>query len=387
MKNKIVAGLILTLVLFLAGAASLPGQEGLKAPAPPSPPEVAPPEVPEIPEPPEPPAPPEDLALGMVTGEGNAWLGITLSEVTAEKAKELKLPGEYGAVIERVQEDSPAAKAGLAQGDVIVSFAGERIRSVAQLRRMVRETPAGRTVTLEVSRNGQTRSVSVKTGTARERAGAWGFAMPKMDIRIPHFEMPQFDVNVLVRGALLGISGEDLTSQLAQYFGVKQGGGVLVREVMPGSAAEKAGLKAGDVIVRVDQAEVKTLGDLRRALPHDFDAKRKVALGIVRNRQEQAVSVELEPTERQLHPRIVGSDRVVISPEEISKVQTEILRQRLQYQKLAQEATREVLRKTQQQQEQLKRYLDLQKQQIKLRKYEIIRHKAPAAIVAPGDLV
>jgi C-terminal processing protease CtpA/Prc len=86
-----------------------------------------------------------------------------------------------------------------------------------------------------------------------------------------------------------------LTSQLATYFGVKQGKGVLVREVVVGSAAEKAGLKAGDVIVAVDGKSVATVAELRQALEiKSGEEKRKLNLTVVRDHHEQTVPVELE---------------------------------------------------------------------------------------------
>ena len=90
------------------------------------------------------------------------WMGVHLKDVTPEKARELKLPGDYGAIVTKVEPDSPAAKAGLAANDVILEFAGERVRGVAQLGRLVRETPPGRAVNLEVSRDGQQRTFTVK---------------------------------------------------------------------------------------------------------------------------------------------------------------------------------------------------------------------------------
>jgi serine protease Do len=100
---------------------------------------------------------------------GPSWLGVTLSDVDAEKMRELKLSGEYGVVIENVSEESPAARAGLQKGDIIVSFGGERVRSVTQITRLVRETPAGRKVAVEIVRAGQARTVEVTPETRRAR--------------------------------------------------------------------------------------------------------------------------------------------------------------------------------------------------------------------------
>ncbi|MBI4466166.1 MAG: PDZ domain-containing protein [Acidobacteria bacterium] len=226
---------------------------------------------------------------------GQVWLGVKISDVSTERAAELKLPSATGVVVEEVEEDSPAAKGGLQANDVILGFADERVRSAAQLRRLVGETPVGRKVSLQVSRNGQTRSVEVTLEERRARILGRTIRVP--EVVVPHIEIPE--IQIFGRGPRLGISGDELTPQLAEYFGVKQGKGVLVREVLAGSAAEKAGLKAGDVIVRVDGEEIGDVGELRRALVSE---RKEVALTIVRDRKEQSVKVELEEA-RHFAPR------------------------------------------------------------------------------------
>ncbi len=236
-----------------------------------------------------------------IRGEARPWLGIVLTELDAENAKASKLASENGALVKDVREESPAAKAGLMKDDVIVEFAGEKIRSAMQLRRLVRETPPGRSVAIVVSRAGKAQTLTAKLesrhhgpmGMAGVRAMPGEFTVP---VPPPAAGAgPKFDV-FIPRGARLGISGDDLTPQLAEFFGVKQGKGVLVREVIVGSAAEKGGLKAGDVVVAVDGKEVSSVGKLRRALAGEkVEAeKRKVTLTIVRDKREQTLSVELD---------------------------------------------------------------------------------------------
>jgi serine protease Do len=253
-------------------------------------------------------------------GEGGTWLGVRLEDLTAEKAKELKLAGEYGVIVNDVEEGSPAAKAGVAKGDVILEFAGEKVRSAAHLRRLVRETPAGRSVSIQVSRAGQMRTLTAKL----EARGEGTFEMPAMP-RLPNIEIPEFNFVWQAGGARLGISGDELTPQLAAYFGVKQGKGVLVREVVVGSAAEKAGLKAGDVIVAVDGKEVTTVSKLRRALAGEKETEeaRKVTLTIVRDKREQTLTVELEPSERIGPRRITHTELLGVDPEAMQEMAAE----------------------------------------------------------------
>jgi serine protease Do len=258
--------------------------------------------------------------------EGQSRLGVGIADVDAAKVQELKLPGESGALVQRVEEDSPAAKAGIETNDVILEFAGEKVRSAAQLQRLVRETPPGRNVTLVVSRAGQTRTVSLKLEESEHGFAFTGPmsgvstmpAMPAMPVMpvMPEIRIPDHDFIWFQGGARLGISGDELTSQLAEYFGVKQGKGVLVREVVVGSAADKAGLKAGDVIVRVDDEEVGSVSNLRRALGQDRDEKRTVKLTIVRERKEMTLTAELEPA-KPPSPRQMTESFGLGNPEEM----------------------------------------------------------------------
>ncbi len=276
MKRKFTMGLLLSASMLLVGAGDYRGQE---APEPPEPPEAA----------------MGGLESQLLALDGVAWLGVTLKDVTADKARDLKLPGEYGALVGSVDADSPAAKAGLQKGDVIVEFAGERVRSEAQLRRLIRETPAGRTVSLQVFRDGQARALNAKLLSRTNQ----------LNIQVPEIHIAPTSPQVFGFGGYnfpfdggrpsLGVSGDELTTQLASYFGVKQGKGILVREVVVGSPAAKAGLKAGDVIVAVDGKSVATVTELRQALDlKPSKEERKVNLTVVRDRHEQTVPVELE---------------------------------------------------------------------------------------------
>jgi S1-C subfamily serine protease len=231
---------------------------------------------------------------------------VRLEDVTADRARELKLPGEYGAVITKVTEDSPAAKAGLKENDVVLEFAGERVRSAAQLRRLIRETPPGRSVALKLSHDGQTRTINAALEARHGGLAGPQIYMPELPemLEIPPIRLPNFHFEF---GApRLGILADELTPQLADYFGVKQGKGVLVREVQSGTSAEKAGLKAGDCIVRVASKEIASVGDLHSALADQArekgDGKREAEVTIVRDRHEQTIKVELPRRPRAWSP-------------------------------------------------------------------------------------
>lgn len=242
-------------------------------------------QAPEPPPPPDPPEPPQTFILN----DGTPHLGVALSDVSEQQARELKLPAVAGAIVNHVQKDSPAARAGIQTGDAIVEFDGIRVRSSAELRRLIRETPQGRTVAIKLVRAGKSQVVSAKLEAAAEHS--WS-GMPEMEVHVPPISIPEFHFSM---GRItLGISADDLTPQLAEYFGVKQGNGVLVSEVTKDGPADKAGLKAGDVIVQVDGRPVSNVDALRSALNENFtDDTRKVSLTIVRDRREQTLSAEL----------------------------------------------------------------------------------------------
>ncbi len=161
MKRDFAMGLLLSTLMLVMSVSIGRSQE---APEPPEPPVT-----PEAPEPPEAPDSALNLLMQSDTLGGSAHLGVTLHDVTAEKARDLKLPGEYGALVVNVDAHSAASKAGLQKGDVIVEFAGERVRSEAQLRRLIRETPPGRTVSVQVIRDGQARTLSAKLESGKNQ--------------------------------------------------------------------------------------------------------------------------------------------------------------------------------------------------------------------------
>jgi len=247
----------------------------------------------------------DDRAEVCLLNEGDpGWLGVTIAEVTADKAKELKLPAVRGVVLSSVEADSPAAKAGLKANDVITEFNGQRVEGTVQFRRLIRETPGGRTVQLTVWRDGRAQSVSVELGAFRDKLEGHGFVFGPKEFK---FEMPEFDGKwyghdfFLQHGPRLGIDAEDLSGQLGSYFGAPDGEGVLVREVGSGTPAEKAGLKAGDVIIKIDRERVRTVRDLREKMRAKQENK-TVSVSVIRKGTEMSFNVEVKqpppPAER-----------------------------------------------------------------------------------------
>ncbi|HVP44306.1 MAG TPA: PDZ domain-containing protein [Terriglobales bacterium] len=230
---------------------------------------------------------------------GTAYLGVDLRDVTSDRLAALKLKEERGAEVTMVDQDAPAGKAGLKEHDVILGVNGQRVESVEQLRRMIKETLPGRTITLDVSRDGQPLSLKATLADRRKMKmadkmwmtprGPVALAPPVVTPPVPAMDIPNIEVNVRSYSNT-GIVIESLSPQLGEYFGVQNGEGVLVRSVEKGSAAEKAGLKAGDVIIRVDKDRISDRGDWRNAMRKRSG---KVNFGIIRDRREQSITVTL----------------------------------------------------------------------------------------------
>jgi serine protease Do len=272
------------------------------------------------PAPPVTPVPPA-RATGKVQVFGlgsGSYLGVGVAEVSAERVKALKLKEERGVEVTRIDDDSPAVKAGLKAGDVVLDYNGQRIEGTEQFVRMVRETPEGRQVRLLISRDGNTQTL---TATIAARKGLDLFGASKMDqARLQaemkaaqadmqkaqqqfRFQMPDTpQVLMGMRSGGLGIEAESITAQLAEYFGVKDG--VLVRSVAKDSAAAKAGMKAGDVITKVDETSVSQPQEITRAL-RTLQAKKPFPVIVMRNHKDVTLSVTLE------EPRTTGSSIMI----------------------------------------------------------------------------
>src|ERR1019366_9344650 len=221
------------------------------------------------------------------------YLGIGGLDISPERAKALNLKEERGVEVSSLAEDGPAAKAGIKQGDVVLEFNGQPVEGTAQFQRLVRETPVGRQVRIKVWRSGAAQTLTATVGENKQPGdGAWVFSMPKIQ-PMPNIEIPRFQITL--QNPMLGIVGESLEreDQLAEFFGVQDG--VLVRSVKKGSAAEKAGLKAGDVITKVDDSKVTSSAEITRVL-RGLKSKKTFGLTVVRNRKEMPLTVTMEST-------------------------------------------------------------------------------------------
>jgi serine protease Do len=215
---------------------------------------------------------------------GGAHLGVQLADVGKEDVARLKLSEERGALVKSVDSDTPAEKAGLKEGDVILRYQGEAVQGAAQLARLVRETPTGRTVSLEVSRGGAVHKLSA---TLEEGKGG---PLRLGDIEVPTPAMPpmppippdafRWEDGLFGKGRAmvfprhghgprrLGIEYQEVSGQLARFFRLPDERGLLVTSVDEDGPAAKGGLKAGDVILKFGGKDVRDAEDLRHEVMH-----------------------------------------------------------------------------------------------------------------------
>jgi membrane-associated protease RseP (regulator of RpoE activity) len=272
-----------------------------------------------------PPAQPEAPQTFAWTFDGNGgYLGVQTQEVTRENFAKLGLRDVRGVAVEKVMEKSPAAIAGIREGDVIVKFNGDDISSARKLTRLIGEVSPDHQATVTVLRGGREQDINVtiaKRPMPEFSNGNFQFSMPpmgKMDMpdlknlpqlkdmhelkdmpdwqNLPKGEFKQFDMpngqgfTWVSGGRQIGVGIVPLSKQLADYFKVE--GGALVDDVRDNSPAAKAGLKAGDIVVEANGKAVRNQMDLIKAINEKKDGD--VQLTIMRNGNRQTISVTPE---------------------------------------------------------------------------------------------
>ena len=245
---------------------------------------------------------------------GGSYLGVQTREVNRENFSQFGLRDVRGVAVEKVMENSPAAAAGIQTGDVIVRFNGEEVTSARKLTRLVGDVDPDHQAKVTVLRGGKEREFTATLGKRATPAfenGMFEWSTPMGKLEMPDlknlpelkdlpqgefprsFKVPNGEGKVFgfhTGGRQIGIGVTPLGKQLAAHFGVESG--VLISEVREGSPAEKAGLKAGDIIVEADGAAVKGNMDLIRAVNAKKDGD--VILTIVRNGGRQTITVTPE---------------------------------------------------------------------------------------------
>lgn len=221
-----------------------------------------------------------------------AWLGVYLQDVTSDIKEAMDLKSRRGALIAGVMDDSPAEEAGIEQEDVVIELNGEKVKGTSHLTRLIKGHSPGDAVTLKIVRDGEQKSIAVILGKR-----------PKSELKIVEpllrdLYMPHADVYSLAyhSGSRIGVKVQSLTEQLGEYFGVEDGQGALITEVEEDMPAEKAGLKAGDVIVEADGEDIEDTGDLVGVISEKEEGD-KVKITVMRDRSSRSFEVEVEESE------------------------------------------------------------------------------------------
>jgi S1-C subfamily serine protease len=211
-----------------------------------------------------------------------AWLGVQIQELTPSLREAMKLGDKTGLLITQVVEDSPADDANLREEDVIIEFNGQAVERADAFTKLVRGTEPNKEVKVVIMRDGVRKEIMV-TLAARKSSRSYSYAFSGPG----HFAFSRVH---------LGVQTQELNADLAAYFNVKEDGGALILNVMEDTPAEKAGLKAGDVITKIDEETVEDPGDLVRALS-DYEEDDEITVTYVRHGKTATAKATLEDSD------------------------------------------------------------------------------------------
>jgi serine protease Do len=295
----------------------------------------------------------QSFAYSSDEGGTSSYLGVDIADVSTDRLSALKLKEEKGVEVTMVDQDAPAGKAGIKEHDVILTMNGTSIESGAQLRRMIHEMPPGRVVSFGLSRDGQPMTVKVQLADKHKEFSFVGpkvkdFPMVMPEVHIPDIDIPSINMVVVTQSARSGLTVENITPQLGEFFGVKNGNGVLVRAVDKGSRADKAGFHAGDVIVKVNDQFIHDTSDFTHAIRSR--SGNAVSVGLIRDKKEQNLSLPL-PHAKESMLEEESFDGPAIRAEsavELGELENEIAKLRPQLELAAEQARKsaEEVRKT-----------------------------------------
>ncbi len=251
------------------------------------------------------------LAMGEAHGHAaQGYLGIDMRDVSEDQLGALKLKEARGAEITNLDHDGPACKAGMRMHDVILQMNGLVVENEDQLRKMLRDMPVGRSVSFVISRDGQTQTMTMQTADRRTvglQAWEQHYTVPApgpsgvvrtssfLDSKSANAAAPKEHRDLLgtetiiLSSSFTGAKLEVMGPQLAEFFGATGGAGLLVRSVDGNSPAEEAGMKAGDVVVKINSISVANGTDWTRTV-HDNKGK-PVPVVVLRDKHEQTLTL------------------------------------------------------------------------------------------------
>lgn len=237
------------------------------------------------------------------------YLGVDVRDIASDQVNTLKLRDARGAEIIMIDHDAPAGKCGLREHDVILQMNGTAIEGREQARKMLHDLAPGKALQLVISRDGQQMTINTQMSSQEEvERQAWEHHLTPTDPMAPddtdvaqavpatRSSSKSFIGSVLTAPAYTGAMLEKMTAQLAEYFGVPTGAGLLVRSVEPNSPAALAGMHAGDVIVKAASHTMSTLADWTRALKSGKDKPLPVV--VLRDKKEQTLTLTLDTKRR-----------------------------------------------------------------------------------------
>jgi membrane-associated protease RseP (regulator of RpoE activity) len=227
-------------------------------------------------------------------GMSDSWLGVYTQTVDNDLKDAFNLSSDHGVVIKQIIPDSPADKAGLRTGDIILKLDGTALTSSEQLAEMVGNHNPGDKINLEVISRGKTEDLDVTVGSrSDDRIMTLAPGKSPGSALNNYYTKLYSSTKSELSDSYIGVNLQSMTKQLGEYFGVKDGNGVLVAEVMDDSPASKAGLKAGDIIVALDGNPVSGPSDVQKAI-RDKEKGDKVTLGILRDKVSRELAVEVD---------------------------------------------------------------------------------------------
>lgn len=242
---------------------------------------------------------PPDAPLAFSFSSEGGYLGISPENIDKENMSQFGLSAPRGVGISSVSQGSPAERAGLKKGDVILQFDNEPVTSSRKLLRLIGESAPEQTVRLTISRDNSEQQVTVTLGQREDGARTYRTLVTprgeRGDLlrqpRVPQVwnESPGFYAYGLGNNRRVGVTTTPLTKQLADFFGVSSGQGLLVTSISENSPASKAGLRAGDVITEMNGEKLDSADDFVRALNRKDEGE--VTLTIIRDKSQRTIKV------------------------------------------------------------------------------------------------
>ena len=242
-------------------------------------------------------------AMMSTHSNSQGYLGVGVREVAEDQLNSFHVPASRGLEIVLIDHDAPAAKAGLKEHDVILRANGETVDTVEKFRRMVRETPPDHLIALVISRDGSEMTINVKVANRAEvEKQAWSQHMtviPESDMDMS-MSAPSigrtvpgsgFFATITVPSYYTGVIVDALGPQLASFFGAQTGFGLLVKSVDVNSPASAAGIRAGDVIIRVGATQMATRADFYKAVRENKG--KQITVTLLRDKKEQTVTLSI----------------------------------------------------------------------------------------------